>query len=93
MNMKIEWSERALLDMRRISAYISLDNRTAAKNLIQGFRKSAKHLASHPYLGRRTETGDVRELVLHPNDLLSYRVSAAHVEVLQVWHVAQFRYH
>lgn len=93
MLMKIKWSEDALRDMRRISDYISQDNRPAAKKLIQGFRRSAARLVQHPFLGRRTEFEHVRELVVHPNYLLSYRVSAEIVEVLQVWHVAQSRYH
>lgn len=80
-------------DMRRISEYISQDNRPAAKKLIQGFRRGAAKLGQHPFMGRRTEFDNVRELVVHPNYLLSYRVSAEVVEVLQVWHVAQNRYH
>lgn len=91
--MRIKWSESALRDMRRISTHISQDNRPAAKKLIQGFRRSGAMLAQHPFMGRRTEFDDVRELVVHPNYLLSYRVSADAVEVLQVWHVAQSRYH
>ncbi len=55
--------------------------------------KNANLLKKHPLMGRRTEFDDVRELVVHPNYLLSYRVSTQVVEVLQVWHVAQSRYH
>lgn len=91
--MRIKWSASALLDMRRSSEYISRDNRPAAKKLIQGFRSSAATLSQRPLMGRRTEFADVRELVVQPNYLLSYRVSADTVEVLQVWHVAQSRYH
>ncbi len=93
MTMKVSWSQLALADMRRISVYLSADKRAAAKRLIQGFKKTSDHLALHPYRGRRSEAGDVRELVLHPNYLLSYRVSSQSVEILQVWHVAQTRYH
>ena len=50
-------------------------------------------LKRHPFMGRRTEFTDVRELVVHPNYLLSYRVSSDVVEVLQLWHAAQNRYH
>lgn len=80
-------------DMRRISAYVSEYNRPAAKKLIQGFRRSAKHLSEHPFLGRRTQFEQVRELVAHPNYVLSYRAGHDFVEILQVWHVAQQRYH
>lgn len=93
MRMRIKWSVRALDDLHRISAFVSQDNRPAAKKLIQGFRKRATMLAQHPFMGRRTEFDSVRELVVHPNYLLSYRVSSEVVEVLQVWHVAQSRYH
>ena len=93
MTMRIDWSAAALLDMRRISAYVSQSNRPAAKKLVQGFRRSARHLAEHPFLGRRTQIEEVRELVVHPNYVLSYRVGNDFVQVLQVWHVAQQRYH
>jgi toxin ParE1/3/4 len=93
MSMRIDWSDAALTDMRRISEYVSQHNRPAAKKLIQGFRRSAKHLSEHPFLGRMTQIESVRELVVHPNYLISYRVGTEFIVILQVWHVAQQRYH
>lgn len=93
MNMKIDWTAQSFADMRGISAYISKDNRPAAKKLIQTIRAKAKVLQANPFLGRRTEFGDIRELVVHSNYTLFYRVSTESVEILRVWHAAQVRYH
>ena len=73
--------------------YISKDNPRAATSLLKQIRKSVKLLQTHPFMGRRTEFEGVRELVVHPNYIVSYRASADTVQILQVWHVAQNRYH
>jgi toxin ParE1/3/4 len=41
-------------------------------------------------MGRESLAG-VRELVVHRNYLLSYRIRPGRIEILQVWHVAQRR--
>ncbi len=82
----------AVRQLDGVGEYVSRDNRAAATKLLKAIRKSAALLKQHPLMGRRVE-GDARELVVHANYLLSYRVSATKVEILQVWHVAQQRYH
>jgi toxin ParE1/3/4 len=93
MNMKIEWTGKSYSDLRTISEFISKDNRVAAKQTLQLIRRKARQLAEHPFLGRRTEFGEIRELVVHENYILYYRVSQRSVEILRVWHAAQNRYH
>jgi toxin ParE1/3/4 len=91
--MRLAWSAHALRQLDAVGAFISRDNPRAASKLLKTIRKSATLLLRHPFLGRKTQFADVRELVVHPNYLLSYRVSAQQVEILQLWHVAQQRYH
>lgn len=91
--MRLEWTDRATRELDRVGAYIAQDNPVAATKTLKAIRKSAMLLKRHPFMGRRTEFTDVRELVVHPNYLLSYRVSSDVVEVLQLWHAAQNRYH
>jgi toxin ParE1/3/4 len=93
MNMRIEWTGKSYSDLHSISEFISRDNRAAAKQTIQLIRRKARQLAEHPFLGRRTEFGDIREFVVHSNYILYYRVSQQTVEILRVWHAAQQRYH
>jgi toxin ParE1/3/4 len=91
--MRIVWTRVANLMLDGVGAYIAKDNPKAATKLLKQIRKSVKLLQAHPFMGRRTEFEGVRELVAHPNYLVSYRVSTDTVQVLQVWHVAQQRYH
>ena len=82
-----------MADLQKILQYIEQDNEQAARALATGFRKTAEHLTQHPFIGRRGELEGTRELMLHRNYLLTYRVSSEAVEILQIWHVAQKRYH
>ncbi|MEW6133401.1 MAG: type II toxin-antitoxin system RelE/ParE family toxin [Pseudomonadota bacterium] len=82
-----------MADLQRILDYIAQDDPQAAKALAAGFRQTAEHLTSHPFIGRRGDLEGTRELILHRNYLLTYRVSSEVVEILQIWHVAQSRYH
>ena len=46
-------------------------------------------LQAFPFLGRTGAYQDTRELVVHKNTLVTYRVRGAAVQVLQVWQVAR----
>jgi addiction module RelE/StbE family toxin len=91
--MQLKWSRSALADLQQIIDFIRQDNPDAARNLAAGFRQTAEHLVSHPFIGRRGDLEGTRELIVHRNYLLTYRVSNVAVEILQIWHVAQQRYH
>lgn len=91
--MKLKWSRSALVDLQAILEHIAQDTPQAARALAAGFRQTAEHLTAHPFIGRRGELEGTRELMLHRNYLLTYRVSSEAVEILQIWHVAQKRYH
>lgn len=91
--MRLKWTRSALTDLQQILDYIAQDNPQAARALAAGFRQTAEHLTRHPFIGRRGELEGTRELMLHRNFLTTYRVSSEAVEILQIWHVAQNRYH
>ncbi|OZA29455.1 MAG: hypothetical protein B7X91_01750 [Hydrogenophilales bacterium 17-64-11] len=91
--MELKWSRSALADLQAILEHVARDNPQAARSLAAGFRQTAAHLTAHPFIGRRGELEGTRELMLHRNYLLTYRVSSEAVEILQIWHVAQKRYH
>ncbi len=74
--------------------YIAEDNPTAAVAFGLDVRAKATALAQQPMMGRKVRPGlpsFVRELVVHHNYILFYRVlrDARTVEVLQVKHAAQ----
>ena len=91
--MKLKWTRAALADLQHILDFIGEDNPQAARALAGGFRQTAEHLTAHPFIGRRGDLEGTRELLLHRNYLLTYRVGSDVVEILQIWHVAQKRYH
>jgi toxin ParE1/3/4 len=91
--MRIVWTQWAVKQLDHAGQYISRDNPKAAAKLLKQIRQSVKLLQRNPFLGRRTEFESVRELVVHANYIVSYRVSQDTIEILQLWHAAQLRYH
>lgn len=51
--------------------------------------QKAAQLDQHPKLGRTGRVTGTRELVVHPNYILIYRIVGESVEVLRVKHAAQ----
>lgn len=91
---RIEWRPMAREDLRGIVRYIGKDNPTRAKSFGKELRDKTKPLAQHPELGRRGRPGLpewLRELVVHPNYIVFYRVlaEARTIEILRVKHAAQ----
>ena len=78
-------------DLRAIVQYIGKDNPARAKSFGKELRDKTKPLAQHPGLGRPGRLPGIRELVVHPNYLVFYRVLAEGrtVQILRVKHSAQ----
>jgi addiction module RelE/StbE family toxin len=91
---RIEWRPMAREDLRAIVRYIGKDSPTRAESFSKELRDKTKPLAQHPELGRQGRPGLpewLRELVVHPNYIVFYRVLAETrtVEILRVKHAAQ----
>ena len=91
---RIEWRPMAREDLRAIVRHIGKDNPTRAKSFGQELRDKTRPLAQHPELGRQGRPGLpdwLREIVVHPNYIVFYRVQAdtRAVEILRVKHAAQ----
>lgn len=84
MTFRLRWSRRALADLERIVAHIAADKPQAAADFAAAVRDSVARLEAYPLLGRTGPFDDTRELVEHRNYLVTYRVRAAEVQVLQV---------
>lgn len=78
-----------MLDLQRIADHIAIDKRLAAARLVADIQDKVATLARFPLLGRTGAYQDTRELVVHRNYLVTYRVRADEVQVLQIWHVAR----
>lgn len=91
---RIEWRPQAREGLRAIVRYIGKDNPARARSFGQTLRDKTWPLAHHPEAGRTGRPGladDVRELVVHRNYIVFYRVldEARSVEILRVKHAAQ----
>ena len=86
--MKLRWTRRALADLNRIATRIAADKPTAASEFALAVSSKVDRLGEFPLLGRTGVYQDTRELVVHKNYLVTYRVRADEVQVLQVWHLA-----
>lgn len=83
------WKPAALADRRGIIEYIAQDNPLAAIELGDLLIAQAEQLDQHPTSGRIGRVKGTRELVVHPNYILVYRIVGKTAEVLRVKHAAQ----
>ncbi|HEF4760835.1 TPA: type II toxin-antitoxin system RelE/ParE family toxin [Pseudomonas putida] len=86
--MLIEWRPEARADLLQILNYIADHNLPAAIELSQAIETAASALPQHPCLYRPGRVFDTREMVVHPNYLVVYRVTDR-VEILNVLHARQ----
>jgi plasmid stabilization system protein ParE len=90
--VKLRWSLRALADLQRLAERIAADDKPlAAQAFVAALADKVVRLEEFPLLGRQGRLEDTRELVVHKNSLVTYRLRADEVQVLQVWHVARER--
>ncbi len=91
---RIVWRPMAEADLDSIIDTIAQDNSTRAEEFGQDLRDKTLPLAKHPLMGRTGRPGlpdFVRELVVHRNYIIFYRVhdEARTVEILRLKHAAQ----
>lgn len=88
---RIEWRPIARDDLRAIVQYIGKESPSIAMTFGKAIREKTKSLVQYPELGRTGRLPDIRELVLHPNYIVFYRVleETQTVQVLRVKHAAQ----
>ena len=90
--MKLRWSQRALADLQRLADRMAADDKPlAAQAFVEAIADRVARLEEFPLLGRQGRLDDTRELLVHKNYLVSYRLRADEVQLLQVWHMARER--
>ncbi|MBI3523675.1 MAG: type II toxin-antitoxin system RelE/ParE family toxin [Betaproteobacteria bacterium] len=87
--MLVEWRPEARANLREILSYISERNLAAAFNLGEEIERATSALPQHPYLYRHGIVAGTREMVVHPNYVVVYRVTASAIEVINVLHSRQ----
>ena len=83
------WKPAAIADRKRIIAYIAQEKPRAAIELGDLLMEKAGLLDLYPLLGPVGRVTGTRELTVHPNYILIYRLVDDAVEVLRVKHAAQ----
>ena len=85
----VSWLETASRDLDEILGYIEDRNLLAALNLQREIEHAVSQLPQHPYLYRLGRVPGTRELVVHPNYLVVYRLTADAIEIIDVLHSRQ----
>jgi len=85
--LPVIWNLQAQEDVDDIFTYISARNRAAAERLAEEIEASALILSEHPYLYKLSHRiPGCREIVVHSNYIVIYRVEADCVRVVRVVH-------
>lgn len=87
--MKLIWSDESVVDREATFEYIAADNVSAADKLDTLFRDRADGLKRSPYLGRPGKLSATRELTVHPNYRLIYRIDGDTIIILGVIHASR----
>ena len=87
--MAVKWTKTALANLAAIVEYIEKDNPQRAKSFALEIQAKTNNLAAFPSIGRAGRVTGTRELVIHPNYIIPYRVRGDVVEILRVQHVAR----
>ena len=72
-----------------IVSHIEKDNAERAKSFALEIQAKTNSLAKFPGIGRAGRVRGTRELVIHPNYIIPYRVRSNVVEILRIQHVAR----
>jgi plasmid stabilization system protein ParE len=86
--MLVEWRPEARAELWQIIDYIGDRHLVAASELYQAIEVATSALPQHPYLYLFGRVPGTREIVVHPNDLVVYRVTDR-IEILTVLHARQ----
>ncbi len=87
--MKVRWRPVAEADRNAIIDYISQNNPTAAIELGDAIERRVAELPEYPKLYRAGRVRGTREMVVHPNYVVVYRLARDEIEILRVLHSAR----
>lgn len=86
--MIVEWRPEAVADLWEILEYIDERNPQVAEELYAEIERATPALPEHPYLYRLGRVLNTREIIVHPNYLVIYRLTDR-IEILSVLHARQ----
>jgi toxin ParE1/3/4 len=88
--MHLEWTRKAIGDLREAGLYIAADNIEAADRMAARTIEAVEYLIDHPNIGRPGRLSTTRELVVSGTPfIVVYWVRGAAVQILRVLHHAR----
>lgn len=87
--MELRWTRKALENLDQIATYIARDNPKRANSFVGEIKEKTELLVAFPALGRPGRVPGTRELVVHQNYVIPYRVKDGVVQIIRVHHVAR----
>ena len=84
--LPIRWSQSAEDDVRSIFEYLSERSEPAALRMLEAIDNSVERLSRRPKLYREGRVHGTREMVIHPNYVIAYRVHPDEIEIVSVLH-------
>ena len=87
--LELNWSDEALDDLAEIVAYIADRNEGAARRLRALITEAADRLPSNPTIYRPGRIDGTREVIVHSNYIIVYRVTLTAVDIVAVLHARQ----
>jgi len=85
----VQWLREAEDDLVEIVSFITEHDDAAAQRLKDAIESTASRIPEHPYLYRPGVVPGTREIVVHPNYIVVYRITSACVEIVNVLHARQ----
>jgi len=89
--LKVRWRPAAEADRDAIIDYIAQDDPIAAIDLGDAIDRRVAELPKRPKLYRIGRVKGTREMVMHPNYIVVYRIMRGEIDILRVLHSAQQR--
>ena len=86
---RLEWRPLAEADLMDILDYIGQDNPDAAVELVQKIHEKTEGLRTRPTLYRAGRVRGTREMIVHRNYIVFFKVNDEAVTILRVKHARQ----
>ena len=85
-NMAVKWLSSALQSFSDIADRIAEDKAERAVTFVREIREKTELLADFPSVGRAGRVAGTRELVVHKNYVVTYRMKEKNVEIIRIHH-------
>lgn len=86
---RVKWNETALSDLANIIDYLEQFSSTAGARLLEKVVTVTESLLQFPLAHRSGRVKGTREIIVHSNYVVIYRVDHQHAEILRILHARQ----